>query len=124
MTRIERDKADAYKVGFLTKLAQMGVLPSEFAKHASLPLMALINAAAGAAGSGANLAGNVGALGLKAAIAAPLALGSVSGAVEGLTDAPSNEDIEFLRKKEVLELYKRLSKEVNLRRTMREQSII
>jgi hypothetical protein len=124
MTRIEREKADAYKVGFLLKLAQMGILPSEFAKRASLSALALVNAASGALGSGTSLASEVGSVGLKGALLAPLIVGSATGAAEGLTDAPSNEDIEFLRKKETLELYKRLSKEISLRRAMREQHII
>ena len=126
MTRIERERADAYKVGFLRKLAEEGILPSEFAEHAkraSLSGLAMINAAAGVLGSGASLAGEVGSLGLKGALLAPIAAGAATGAADGLTDAPSKEDIEFLRKKETLELYKRLAREVNLRRAMREQNI-
>ena len=116
MTQIEREQADAYKIGFLTKLARMGVLPSEFAKRASVGLVTLME--------GANLAGSIGKLGLQGAALAPIALGATTGAFEGLTDAPSNEDIEMLRKRETLELYKRLAKEVNLRRVMRDHNII
>lgn len=121
MTTTERDRANAYKVGFMKKLAEIGALPSEFFKAASgLSALALANMATGAMGSGASLAGEAGKMGIQAALAAPLLAGTATGAAEGLLDAPSQEDIELLRKKELLELYKRLTEEVNLRKSMHE----
>lgn len=124
MTKVEREKANAYKVGFLTKLAQLGVLPSEFAKLANISTLALLQAASGTLGSGTSLAGELGSLGLKGAVLAPIAVGAATGAAEGLVDAPSSEDIAFLRNKEKLELYKRLTREVNLRRALKERNIL
>jgi len=122
MTAVDRERANAYKVGFLKKLAELGVLPGEFFKEAAgLSALALANLATGAMGSGASLAGQAGKLGLEGAVLAPLAVGTATGAMSGLADAPSSEDIEALHQKEKLELIKRLTKEVKLRRALHEK---
>jgi hypothetical protein len=118
MTKAERERANAYKVGFLRKLAQLGVLPGEFHKRASgLGVLGLANLA----GSGMSLAGQAGKTGIETALMAPLLAGTATGALSGLSDAPSAEDIEILRQKEKLELLRRLTKEVKLRKALHEE---
>jgi hypothetical protein len=127
MTQRERERADAFKVGFLRKLAELGVLPGEFTGHVKkavgLAGLSLANLASGVLSSGSGLAGELGRAGLQGAVLAPLALGAATGATSGLLDAPSSSDIEELRKQELLELYKRLAKEVRLRSAMREVGV-
>lgn len=119
----------AYKLGFLRKLAELGVMPEEFytcVKQADLGDIAgsafmgatdvgksLIGTGIGWAGDAAKLLGNV-------AMYAPLAIGGASGVAAGAMNSPSVEDIESLRKAEILELYKRMTQEVNSRRAWRQ----
>lgn len=123
-----QDRASAFKVGFLRKLAELGVTPDEFmvrVKRANLD--DLPNAALGGAvdvgksaiGAGLDAAGT----GLKtlgyASVLAPLLLGGASGALTGHMDAPTSKDVEALRQEELLSLYERLTREVAERRARR-----
>jgi hypothetical protein len=121
MTAEERDRANAWKVGFLRKLAELGVRPNVFAdrvKSAGV-LDQLTGGAVGAGrevvGGGVDLAG----AGLKtlgqAAILAPLLTGAATGTASALLSSPSAEDIESLRKAEILHLYRRLTEEIRAR---------
>jgi len=127
MDKVKRQRADAYRVGFLKKLAELGILPSRFhagVKQAFLDPMALLNPfVQGAAdvGKGAlsetarSLASTAG----HTAVLAPLAIGGVTGIADAALNAPSPEDIENLRKAELIANYERLSKETSARRARR-----
>lgn len=117
----------AYKVGFLQKLAEMGVRPDEFfghAKRAFFDPTALGASALKSTGDiGAALLGGLGTglttagkgLGYTA-LGAPIALGAGSGAMSAAFSAPTPEDIQVLRNVELIALYERLTKEINARR--------
>jgi hypothetical protein len=116
------DRKMAFKVGFLCKLAELGVQPSEFYK------------AADGVSPGSDLYGFVtGRTGklfdkgidftldkalpyaLAAAIGIPLVAGTVSGAVTGKLTSPISESIDDVRKKELIDTYRRLASEVKSR---------
>ena len=118
-------RAAAFKVGFLTKLAELGVTPDQFmdkvkqADIEELPNIALggaVDVGKSAIGAGMDAAG----LGLKtlgySSVLAPLLLGGASGALAGHLGAPTSQDIEVLRKAELLSLYDRLTREAKERR--------
>ena len=118
----------AFKVGFLVKLAELGVMPTEFKnlmEKAALDLPGKLVegllSGAGSVGSsaisgGAEALKSIGGYGLQAAALAPFAVGGLSGAVEAGLEAPTPMDIENLRQYELLQLYERLTKEVSARR--------
>jgi hypothetical protein len=121
MTAEERERANAYKVGFLRKLAEIGVRPDEFMERVKKAdfLDQVTGGAVGAGrdiiGGGIDLAGTgIKALG-QAAILAPLLTGAATGTASAMLSSPSTEDIESLRKAEILNLYKRLTDEVKAR---------
>lgn len=117
----------AFKYGFFTKVAELGLTPGEFTKAALTgPLMA-----AGAAGKVGDTASGVGRFGLEKTLGAlkfglksPLVIAPImgmllGGAYRGLT-APSYEEPEDLRHAERVGLYKRLAREA-LRKAQRKQ---
>jgi hypothetical protein len=122
----------SFKSGFLRKLAELGHTPSEFYQHIKQSFMdptELVSSAIGGASEvgKAAVGGGLAAAGAGAktlgygAVLAPLAVGGVAGAAEGWLNAPSTEDIEILRKQELIGLYKRLAQEVSERKSRRVQ---
>lgn len=123
----EPAKKMAFKYGFFTKIAELGMTPSEFTKQALMgPIMA-----AGAAGKAGESASGVGKwtlekalntlkFGLKSPLViAPVAGMLLGGAYRGLT-APSYDEPEDLRQAEQIALYKRLAREA-LKKARRRQ---
>jgi hypothetical protein len=123
MTSEQRERANAYKVGFMRKLAELGVRPSQFMSAATAKRADFLDKLTGGAvdvgrdviGGGVDLAG----AGLKtlgqAAILAPLLTGAATGTASAMLSSPSSEDIESLRKAEILNLYRRLTEEIKAR---------
>jgi hypothetical protein len=173
-----KDRRSAYKVGFLTKLAELGILPDTLyqqiklshechteedmkkkkCKEHNYTLMGLGTRTRGStpinppepipepppetpngefpkaadimdslASGGTDVIKGLGSLGLSAgleggkylgygALAAPLVVGGGAGMAQALLDAPSDRDIEAMRKNELINLYKRITQEVLSRR--------
>jgi hypothetical protein len=120
----QKEREDAFKVGFLFKLAQSAVLPSElvvFLKTSGIldPLLSgaidvgksSVSALPGAAMGAADLAASVG-------IAGPPILGAAAGGLHKLLQSPV-EDTSLLQKAELADLYSRLSSEVRSRMKLR-----
>src|SRR5690348_10304845 len=99
---MNNERADAFKVGFLTKLAELGLTPSEFHQRVKLAfidpgsLASSVLSGAGEVGkaaiSGIGMAGTAAKAGLGVAAGAPLVLGAASGAADAALNAPSSED--------------------------------
>lgn len=113
----------AFKVGFLCKLAEIGIRPSELYKAADgifdmipNPLGEGIDAAKGTASAGLNFATDKALpYALAAGAGIPLALGATTGMIAGKLTSPIPEDIEDLRKQELIETYRRLAAEIKSR---------
>jgi hypothetical protein len=114
----------AFKVGFLSRLAEVGISPDEFHKSAAAAAAPLLMGILG--GGAMNVGKDVAAkvhgiteglpqLALQGLAAAPIGIGSGLGALEGLTSAPTSTDIELLNKLEMLSLYKKLTEEARSR---------
>lgn len=119
---IEREKAAAFKVGFLSRLAELGVPPDVFFEHcksASIPdrlFGGAEGAVKGVASAGANYAGK-GLTGLGGLlVGAPVAAGSALGMGHALMEAPTEDGINSLRKAEELATLQRLLRDVHARR--------
>ena len=121
------DRKDAYKVGFLVKLAELGVTPNAFyalTKKAFVDPSSLIasalsgmgGAGKSALGSGISMIRPATSLAAQAAIGAPIAIGGASGIASAMLDAPKEENIELMRQAELLGMYRRLTEEINARR--------
>lgn len=115
------EKKLAFKVGFLMKLAELGVLPSELEPLAKKALD-ITDLASTASGLGEKaLTGGLaaGALGGKllagTAVGAPLLIGGATGAADAMLSAPSDEDLEALQAAELLGTYGRLTREIKTR---------
>jgi len=133
-----QERVDAFKVGFLSGLADKGLLPSEFfvmAKQAaggtdlSDPAAVLSSIVGGisapmgtvagkAMDIGAGVAGTAG----KALLAAPIAIGGLAGVAAERLNAPDPKAIENLQKAELIGLYRRLASKMKERRSRRESS--
>lgn len=114
----------SYKAGFLRKLAEAGVLPSE--------AMAAVKVAAGKPeGGGGGMPSISKALGQLASLApsavkgtaavavgAPLALGAGAGALDAVMDAPVL-DADMLHKMELMAAYRQATKEILNRQAAR-----
>ena len=115
---MSNERRDAFKVGFLTKLAELGMTPSEFYKQAADGGFGLPDLGSLGMGLGSGLAG-AGSMGAKAllygGIGAPLAIGGLAGAADAALNAPQAEDIEDLRRAEMIGLLRRMTGEVRNR---------
>lgn len=110
----QMERADAFKVGFLSKVAELGMTPSEFVgmvKSALDPISALT----GLWASGSDVA----KYGLYGAALAPIGIGAVHGGLEAKLTSPSVEDIEALRRAELTAKYERMAKEIRSRMAQR-----
>jgi len=132
----------AFKVGFLTKLAEAGMTPPDLQEKlaakrragggdvASDPTQILYDVAkgglgeitsAGRQGIGAatSAASNLPSLAAYGLTGLPVAVGGGLGALEQLTQAPTSLDTELLRKTEQIGLYNQLIREIHERRKAR-----
>lgn len=113
---MSNERHDAFKVGFLMKLAEIGMTPDEFYKQAAgVPGLGLADLGSAGMGIGSGLLG-AGALGGKmlagGAVGLPLILGGAAGAADAALNAPTGEDIEDLRRAEMIGLLRRMTGEV------------
>jgi hypothetical protein len=119
-----KERKLSFKIGFFSKLAAEGVLPSAFLGHvksadSTNPLAALLRFGYG---EGKGLAGLVAGQAVPAAkligavgTAAPIGLGITTGSIASKLNDPPEPDIEAMRKEEMIELYRRLANEVRAR---------
>ena len=125
------EKKAAFKVAFLAKLAASGVTPTQWfesltkAANGSPDILSSLlgggidlgkSAISGMAGAIPTAAKAIGA----GAIAAPILAGGAAGAAQGYMNAPTDEDIEILRKAELLGALRRHTQEVNARLAQRQ----
>lgn len=119
----------SFKAGFLSKLASEGVLPSalfEQVKEADW----LGKILGGAYGEARGLLGATAGAALPAAkymallgAGVPLAGGAVTGTLASKLDSPPEPDIAAMRKQEMIQLYQRLTQEIQARRQRQERGI-
>lgn len=125
----QAERAAAFRVGFLKKLAEAGVTPTQFlerVKKADLTdlLSSIVSGATGvgqsALSGGVGVLGDIASKGALAAGLAPVALGGVTGATSALLDAPSTEDVAALRQAELAATYRRLAQQIRARMQRKE----
>jgi hypothetical protein len=128
----------AFKIGFLTKLAEAGLTPRDFQEKLAMrsasaggdPTQLLYDVAkgglgevtsAGKQGIGAvtSAASNLPSLAAYGLTGLPVAIGGGLGALEQLTQAPTSLDTELIRKAEQIGLYNQLIREIHERRKSR-----
>ncbi len=116
-----KERADAFKVGFLFKLAKAGISPVEFferVKNADI-LDPLVSGVVDVGKKGGEMAGGMGLAGLKAlglaGLALPVAAGGALGMAQSSLEAPTAKDLDTIRQAELQGLYKRLAAEVRAR---------
>jgi hypothetical protein len=126
--KMSSDRIENFKLGFLSKIAETGMTPSEFfTKIAFLDPEKILDKLTGKAmDAGFSLGGSALDLGTSAlkglgavAVGAPIALGGAAGAAKELLEQTTPEDIELLRKMEELGVYRRLTSEIKNRMAMR-----
>lgn len=122
----------AFKLGALTRMAEVGLTPTEFYKAAagsaaalstlgalSSPGLAAADLGLAGAGSVLGAAGDIAHKGVglagNLAVGLPAAGGATLGALDALADAPGTTDLSLLRNKELLGMYARLANEVRSR---------
>lgn len=123
-------RVEAYKYGFFTKFAEVGILPSELCalmekRAGTLPFLAGQTAvgaagrASGEAGGAAKTIASVTAKLVRLGLTAPAVLAMLTGTGAGagyrMLTAPGYDDPESLRQVERVSLYKRLGREAQLR---------
>jgi len=114
----QRERANAFKVGFLRKVAELGMTPSEFmgmVKTAMEPMTALMGLGSGGLGAAWGLGQEAAKYGLYGAALAPIGVGMATGGLEAKLTSPSVEDIEALRRAELAAKYDRMTKEIRSR---------
>lgn len=126
-----QDRIGAFKLGFLKKLAEDGITPSEFyimIKQAFDPTEIVTTGMGNATEVGTKLLDTgveVGGDLLKnlmyAGVLAPAALGGMAGAVEARLTSPSAEDIESLRNAELAAKYEQASRIIKRRMQAKQQ---
>lgn len=113
-----KERMDAFKVGFLRKVAELGMTPTDFfgmVKKSFDPLSDMLGAGAAGAGALWGLGSEAAKYGLYGAALAPVAAGVVTGGLEAKLTSPSVEDIEALRRAELTAKYDRMTKEIRAR---------
>ena len=122
-----RERAAAFKVGFLKKLAESGLTPSNFAKQAfasdflSSMLSGMTSTGSSLLGAGAGAAGSLASGLATAGLVAPVGIGAGLGVGSAMLNQPTIQDIDVLRKMELLANYDRLTKEIRERRAQKPQ---
>ena len=120
-----KERAAAFKVGFLKKLAECGITPGQFAKQAfasdflSSMLSGMAGTGGSAIGTGVNLAGGLASGLATAGLLAPVGIGAGLGVGSALLNQPNVQDIDVLRKMELLANYDRLAKEIKERQAQK-----
>ncbi len=108
-------KREAFKLGFLTRLADAGMSPEqvrETVKSAAITdfLTKPWNVAWDVGGSTAkNVGGGLANMGMLAAIAGPPALGAMGGYLASRATDIGDEDVEELKQQELIDEYRRLA---------------
>jgi hypothetical protein len=122
MDKVAQDKKTAFKVGFLMKLASLGITPQELFDHVKKAdgILDPMFASGTRLGEQAISTGtDIGSTGLKylagLGLVAPVALGAGTGVAKTLLDAPTETDIETLQQAELAALYGRLTSEIRER---------
>lgn len=120
MSETDTEKVAAWKVGWLRKMAEVGVRPNKVVdvlqKRADGLLDIGKSAIGGIAGAVPAAAKLIGA----GAVAAPLAIGGMAGAAEGYLNAPTSDDLKILQQAEMLAAYKRHTDEIRARMAQRQ----
>jgi hypothetical protein len=123
-----QDRRQAFKVGFLRRLAEEGLTPTEFhthVKNAFDPVGSTLAGLGGAAEAGHHAVStglDVGKLLAQLGIVAPLGLGALSGIAQAKLTSPSVEDIEALRREELAAKYEQLTRRIRQRMSKREMA--
>lgn len=118
----QREKAAAFKVGFLSRLAERGITPDAFFRRAKMASITdrLYGGAESAVKGVAGLGSSAGQTGLKGLsnllVGAPVAAGSALGMGHALMEAPTEDGIQSLRKAEELATIQRLLRDVRARK--------
>jgi hypothetical protein len=124
------DRAECFKLGFLAKVAELGLTPNEFfsfTKNAILDIDKLMDKTVGgtldlgssALSKGLELGGSALGTAGNLALWGPLAIGGAHGALREYLETPPAQNIDVLRKMETLGLYRRLTNEIRNRMAMR-----
>jgi hypothetical protein len=121
----------SFKVGFLSKLASDGVLPSAlFGQVKSAGGDLAMRLLGGAYGEGRNLFGAAAGQALPVAklvallgAGIPMAAGGVTGTLSAKLNSPPEPDIAAMRKQEMIKLYQRLTNEIQARRQTQESEV-
>ena len=118
-----KERTAAFKVGFLKKLAECGITPDRFAKQAFASdfLGSVLSGMGTAAGGGANLVSGLASGLATAGLVAPVGIGAGLGVGSALLNQPTVQDIDVLRKMEMLANYDRLTKEIRGRQAQKPQ---
>lgn len=106
--------AHDFKVGFLRKIAQMGLLPSDF-EAAMQKNASFVNWMKGLGGVAA-----LGGRGMQYGLGIPLLAGTLTGAAARAASRADDEDLDEVKDQEMTSVYRQLAKEVR-ERTQREQ---
>lgn len=125
----ERERANSFKVGFLKKIASLGLTPVSFfemVKKSDMDWNSMLGPyVGGAMNMGASIGGGAldAAKGLAkgtayAGVLAPMAIGGLTGVADAKLSAPTPDDVKILHKAELLALYTKLTREINDRRMM------
>lgn len=115
------EKRAAFKIGFLTNLAESGITPDQlFEKIAILDSDRLLSGIASLPGAALSKGISAGGTGLEALkdllINGPIYAGSAAGMAHGALEAPSDSGIKALQKAEELATLQRLTREISERR--------
>lgn len=115
------EKRAAFKIGFLTKLSELGITPDQlFDKVAILDSDRILSGIASLPGAAINKGMSLGGTGWDALkdllVSGPIYAGSAAGMAHGALEAPSDSGIKSLQKVEELATLQRLSREINERR--------
>ena len=121
MDKKAHDRAIAFKVGFLLKLASIGVTPQKMfdrVKKADI-IDPILSSGTRLGEQAVSTGAGMGATGLKyvagLGLVAPIALGAGAGVAKTLLDAPTETDVETLQQAELAALYGRLASEIRER---------
>ena len=124
------DRRRQFKLGFLTKLAEVGMTPGEFytrmEKAGILNLQDALLLGAGTAlknraGKVVDLVDDVPRYGAQAAIGVPAVVGGGLGLAQGLMEAPADTDVSLLHKAEQIGQYRKLTDEIR-KRTQKQEA--
>lgn len=111
----QEKRAQAFKVGFLLKVASLGITPTELFKKADGLLDRAITSAAEVPGKVLGAVPSTAYYGSLIGAGLPLGAGAVAGSIQSRLEAPSEKDLDILRMAELEATYKRLTNEARVR---------